>query len=294
MKKIASGIRGVVRGVKKVFKEVTDSKIGKALLVAATVYVGGGMLGAWNTPFESINGVLNAGSKLGGGGGGTAATAAEATTTGANMLAPTGKTIATTAGGSPGTINLGSLGAGSAAPAAGAGAGAGAAGSAALTAPTGFTAGTGATATGAGGTVNVGSLGTGAGAAGGAGAGTAATTAAGAGAGAEAAKGLLGRAMGTVGKAAKEVGGFIQDNPIPSYLGFNAISSALSPDEIELMQAQDRILAEREQSERDRRERNLAVAGINLGVRPNGTPLVDMSGNPVFSSTGMLNRARYS
>ena len=50
IKGIGKAVSGLFRGVKKVFKKVTSSKLGKAVLVAAAVYFGGAALGAWNAP----------------------------------------------------------------------------------------------------------------------------------------------------------------------------------------------------------------------------------------------------
>ena len=41
LKGIAKGVRSIGRGLKKVFKKITSSTIGKVLLFAAAVYVGG-------------------------------------------------------------------------------------------------------------------------------------------------------------------------------------------------------------------------------------------------------------
>ena len=49
---------GIVRGVKKVFKEVTKSNIGKALVIASAIYLGGAAFGMWESPFASLNGAL--------------------------------------------------------------------------------------------------------------------------------------------------------------------------------------------------------------------------------------------
>ena len=54
---IVKGIKNIFKGVKKVVKKVfkavkkfAKSGLGKVLLTAAAIYVGGGMLGAWQTP----------------------------------------------------------------------------------------------------------------------------------------------------------------------------------------------------------------------------------------------------
>jgi len=87
MSKIISGIGKVVKGVVKAVKKVASSKLGKIALLAGAVYLGGGALGAWNTPFSSINGALKVGSAVSNVAGGAS--------TGANYLA--GNQIATTA-----------------------------------------------------------------------------------------------------------------------------------------------------------------------------------------------------
>lgn len=51
---IARGIKGLFKGIGRVFKAVIKSPIGIAAL-AAGAYLGGGALGWWSTPFESIN-----------------------------------------------------------------------------------------------------------------------------------------------------------------------------------------------------------------------------------------------
>lgn len=66
MSKIVKGIIGGVKnlaknifsGVKRVFKSITGSTLGRALLIGATIYLGGAALGYWNSPFTSINGAL--------------------------------------------------------------------------------------------------------------------------------------------------------------------------------------------------------------------------------------------
>ena len=50
VKGIGKAVKGIVKGVGKAFKKVWKSKIGRALLVAAAVYVTGGMAGLWSTP----------------------------------------------------------------------------------------------------------------------------------------------------------------------------------------------------------------------------------------------------
>ena len=79
---IVKGIKNIFKGVKKVVKKVfkgikkfAKSKLGKVLLTAAAIYVGGGMLGAWNTP-TWLGGAGTATSTLGMPAGGITATGA--------------------------------------------------------------------------------------------------------------------------------------------------------------------------------------------------------------------------
>lgn len=51
---------GFFSNIGKTFKSILDSDLGKVAVTAAAAYVGGGMLGAWETPFDSINGMLQA------------------------------------------------------------------------------------------------------------------------------------------------------------------------------------------------------------------------------------------
>ena len=57
LSKTASSIKGAVKrvasGVKKVFKKVTSSKIGKIVMIGAAIYLGGAALGAWSIPGQS-------------------------------------------------------------------------------------------------------------------------------------------------------------------------------------------------------------------------------------------------
>lgn len=85
---VVGGVKKIFEGVKKVFKKVWESPIGKIILIAGAVYLGGAALGAWSSPFSSINGALVGGAgetTLGGAAAGDtlAAGAAEAAATGA-------------------------------------------------------------------------------------------------------------------------------------------------------------------------------------------------------------------
>ena len=289
-------IKGIGKAVKKTVKRVVSSKIGKALLIAATIYIGGAALGAWGSPFTSINGVLAGGAKAG-------ASAGTTNLASLGSTASTGTTAAAgTAGGTAGTVNLGSLGAG---------AGAG--------------TGTAATTTAAGGTINLGSLG-----ATGATAGTAGTATATTGAGVAAATPTAAapaaatttapaagftspltdagvNAAKTIAKAgldepAKK--GIISrmmesklmttamDNPIPTAMLLSAAGSAAGPDEIDMIREQAKQQEQTAERDRLRREKNMDLAGISLNMRPTNSMLKDSSGNQVYGNAGILNRSR--
>ena len=73
-------------------------------------------------------------------------------------------------------------------------------------------------------------------------------------------------APGGVMGAVKSVGGAIKANPLMAAIGVNAISSAAAGDEAR----------KAEEKERKRRERNLDVSGVSLGISPGG----GQAGNP--------------
>ncbi len=58
---VVGGVKKIFEGVKKVFKKVWESPIGKIILIAGAIYLGGAALGAWSSPFASINGALAGG-----------------------------------------------------------------------------------------------------------------------------------------------------------------------------------------------------------------------------------------
>ena len=51
--KIGKAVRKVFRGIKKVFKKITSSKFGRVLLAGVAIYLGGGVLGMWDTVFTN-------------------------------------------------------------------------------------------------------------------------------------------------------------------------------------------------------------------------------------------------
>jgi hypothetical protein len=58
VKGIGRAVKGIFKGITKTFKAVTSSSLGKALLIGATIYLGGAAMGYWNSPFQSINGAF--------------------------------------------------------------------------------------------------------------------------------------------------------------------------------------------------------------------------------------------
>jgi hypothetical protein len=58
MSSVTKAVKKVVKGVKKAFKSITKSSLGRALLIGATIYLGGAAMGWWNSPWQSINGAF--------------------------------------------------------------------------------------------------------------------------------------------------------------------------------------------------------------------------------------------
>lgn len=92
-KKIKKGVSKLWKGVKKVFKKITSSKLGKVLLAAAAIYVGGVMLGSWggSGPLSFLSPA--------GSGAATATTAVPGATVGGTTAGATGTNVTIGAGG---------------------------------------------------------------------------------------------------------------------------------------------------------------------------------------------------
>lgn len=93
---------------------------------------------------------------------------------------------------------------------------------------------------------------------------------------------------------------FVEKHPTTSAIVVNAASSALSPDEIDIMREKERLKNDREDMERRRREGNLNAGDIDLNVRPsNAKQLLTSSGTPVYpldivnNRRGIINGSRY-
>lgn len=276
MSKVVSGIGkavgGIVKGVKKAFKAVTKSKIGKALMFAAAIYLGGAALGAWESPFSMINGALSsqatpAAAELAGaasGGGSIAeATLAGAGATGetAGLVAGAAETAGAVAGASPAAAEIvaasqaggsglieGAIGgiSGNAAPVAAEFVG-GASGGGSLA---GLGGSTGATSVATGPT------------------------------------GLIDKVI----SGAKSVGSWAQKNPISAAMGLNAVANMSKPDERELLDHR----AQKEMELYDWKNKYLSpnwnVGAVNLGFQPGQQQLqYRTSGQPVYGPGGALN-----
>lgn len=241
---------------KKVFKKLTSTTIGKVILVAAAIWLGGAALGAWNSGIGAVDGALVAGGSGAGGAGGLAGGAGEAIGTSAaasNAAAaasiPTGAEIITVtapaATGGGGTALAGGV--------------ASAALPGATTRPTQLPANTPTPeaastkdmiAHGAQGTET---------------------------------KGLISKLMNPVQKLAT----WGADNPLPAMMLVNGVGSAMSPDAIDLAKEQE----EQDERTRQRWQDNLSVGSIDLGFRPRTDPLQYNNGAPVFDPvTGAISR----
>ena len=115
LKKIAkaTGVSKLFSGVKKVFKSITKSSLGKVLLVAAAIYLGGAYLGAWGGPSWMPTAAGAAGAEAAGAVAGEVAGAGAGTSGAAELLAAgeaagaaAGEAAATGAMASPATANL--------------------------------------------------------------------------------------------------------------------------------------------------------------------------------------------
>jgi len=81
VKAVKKGIKKIAKGIRTGFRSIRKSTIGKVLMFAAAVYLGGAAFGAWQSPFASINGAFVQGAAQGAGaaGGGLADAAVAAT-----------------------------------------------------------------------------------------------------------------------------------------------------------------------------------------------------------------------
>lgn len=283
MSKIVKGIKkavsGIVRGVKKVFKKITSSTIGKVLLAAAVIYLGGAALGHWAIPGKSafatsINGSLSNVPFLGAGADAAGAAVNTAATTGG-----TGAATPVSLGGdmAAGVVTPQPVAAPFSVPTAGTGAGGGVS-----AVETGSAISGGQTVAGATDAQKAASI---VSPPGGSyppvpDATSFANTGTMTGVGAPKPKpSLLKRMM-------EGTGSFMREHPYVTMVGMQSAAAMASPDEVDTL----KYAYDRDDEERERREKNWDVSGINLGFRPSGRPLSDMSGNPVYNANNGLSR----
>ena len=61
VKKIGGAVKSIVSGIGKVFKKVWESPLGKIIMIAAAIYLGGWALGAWTGPGGGVGFLANSG-----------------------------------------------------------------------------------------------------------------------------------------------------------------------------------------------------------------------------------------
>jgi len=298
IKSVGRAVKKVVSGVKKVFKKIASSKIGKVILIAAAIYLGGAALGAWQSPFASINGAFtSAGSQAS-----QMAAANNAVATGSfgvpTASASTGLNAAALPGGTTGGagFSVGGTTSTVAAPATGTGAGFSAGGVNSTVASSGATTGTASAATPglisgganpAAAQVASGSAGTGV-------TGSSVPSEILSGATKNTAENTVQRMMSSTADILKKpfadgnflgADGWVARNPVPAMLATNAVAGALTPDGIDLQREQDRLMQEEEERAQDRRRQSYLLNDIDVG-RPNDVQLKNTEGGLLFNRSG--------
>ena len=241
-KAIGGAVKSVVSGIGKAFKKVWDSTIGKIVITAIAVYLGGWALGAWGGPSTLFGTAAETATTAAGTVGGEAATAAAT----AEAAGTTAGTVAGAGAPGAGLANAGATGIlDGATGAAGAGAGVGTASGAApglisSQAPAAFTG----TSLGAGEVVgNIAAA-------------YAPNIAA------PAAPGIFSAA--NIVNQIKNLGGVLQANPLATAMGINAAAGALTP-------TPGQEAAELQKTRLRNLNQNTMVNDINVG-RPAGQP----------------------
>jgi hypothetical protein len=280
VKSVGKAIKKVVSGVKKVFKKIASSKIGKVLLIAAAVYLGGAALSMWSVPggvpfAANINGAFTAaGSQaaqvaaankaVAAGSFGTSSGVAAATsapTLASNVAA--GSVEKAVASGAFGTPTAGTVAGGTAT-------GTAAAANAPITppSPSGIEAG-------------MQSQGAGYGAGGQAGAGVTEN----------ASRNIVAEMMKNTGDILAKPfetgnlfgkGGWISQNQTTALMGGSMIAGAFTPDSIDVAREQQTLQQEQDDADQERRRQNfLGIGGIDVG-RPNDTKLRKRGGGLLY------------
>ena len=253
-KKIGGAVKSIVSGIGKVFKKVWESPLGKIIMIAAAVYLGGWALGAWTGPGGGVGFLANSGFSQALGIGATVPGAAGAGAGVADTLGVVATDIGG-AGAAAGNVVAGNV----ALPGLGAGGFVGGAAPAAGVAPTLQTVGSGIVSNPISSSIVNG----------------ASTTAAQS--GLSGFGNLLTSGIGKVG----DLGGWIQKNPWPSMMGLQAIGDYLTPSEIE------QAANERKKQVAEQNANN--SARLNLG-NVMMSPLQRTSGGRVYDPvTGLMN-----
>jgi hypothetical protein len=236
IKGIGKAVKGLVKGVKKVFKKITDSKIGKVILIAAAIYLGGAAFGMWNSPFQSINGVFVKGASNAAAGS-VASTAAPVVESAPAFVAGGGDVAAST------VANAATSGASGAA-----------AGNAITNSAMGaFEPGVASNSAKLGSMVG--------------------QSTANLGSGDVVSKGIVNRLLSGARTKLAETATWAKENPILAATGLNAVAGAASPDEMDIIELRRR---QDEEDRLRREKNLSDVAGIDLRISPrpiNGQPL---------------------
>lgn len=104
-------------------------------------------------------------------------------------------------------------------------------------------------------------------------------------------KGVISRMMEGAANAATSTGSWMAKNPLPSAMIAQGVAGALTPDQLEIRQEEQRLAVE--EDERQRRERNKALRmdGTESSYNPEYGPLKFAStGQNVFANNGVLSK----
>jgi hypothetical protein len=255
-----------VKSIKKVVKKAWNNKIIRGLIIAATIYVGGAALGAWSSPFSSINGALAKGAAGAGApvsasvpaftAGGTAAGGTTAAaTTGATTGATLGKVAATAARAAPTGIPGMTV-----VPGAGAGGGTAVTAGKVAATGTGIAAPSSISSSVANPDVAMAQV-------------------------PKQNTGIISRMMSGV----SEMGTIAKDNPLAAGMLVSGAASAMGPDDIDVMREQERLRQEQEDEDLRRRNENWDVSGISLPQYQQSNLKFASTGEPIFAN-GIIQR----
>ncbi len=106
--------------------------------------------------------------------------------------------------------------------------------------------------------------------------------------------GVISRMMEGTAKAATKAYEFADKHPFVASSMVSGIASALSPDEMDLLREQQRLKQKEEDEARKRRDANLNIGAINLGMRASSEPLKYLSSGQNVYQNGVLGRLNRS